>query len=68
MLDLGERTGSVVTMLENVAIHLEDEVSRSLDTTTQLAEPALVVIIGAVVGTLVIAMYLPILSMGELFS
>ena len=68
MLDLGERTGSVVTMLENIAEHLEEEVSRSLDTIVGLAEPALVLIIGTVVGTLVIAMYLPIFSMGELFT
>jgi type IV pilus assembly protein PilC len=68
MLALGERTGSVVTMLENIADHLEGEVSQSLDTTMRMAEPALVVIIGIVVGTLVVAMYLPILSMGELFT
>jgi type IV pilus assembly protein PilC len=68
MLELGERTGSVVTMLENIAEHLEEEVSRSLETLVGLAEPMLVLIIGLVVGTLVIAMYLPIFSMGELFS
>ena len=68
MLELGERTGSVVSMLENIADYLEEEVSQSLDTTMRMAEPALVVIIGLVVGTLVIAMYLPILSMGELFT
>ena len=68
MLELGERTGSVVTMLENIAESLEDDVSRSLDTTLRMAEPALVTIIGAVVGVLVIAMYLPIFSMGDLFS
>jgi type IV pilus assembly protein PilC len=68
MLELGERTGSVVTMLENIAESLEDDVSRSLDTALRMAEPALVTIIGAVVGVLVIAMYLPIFSMGDLFS
>lgn len=68
MLDLGERTGSVVTMLENIAESLEDDVSRSLDTALRAAEPALVTIIGAVVGILVIALYLPIFSMGDLFS
>ena len=68
MLDLGERTGSVVTMLENIAESLEDDVSRSLDAAIRAAEPALVTIIGAVVGILVIAMYLPIFSMGDLFS
>jgi type II secretory pathway component PulF len=35
---------------------------------TQLAEPALVVILGVVIGTLVVAMYLPIFSMGDLFT
>jgi type IV pilus assembly protein PilC len=68
MLELGERTGSVVTMLENIAEDLEEGVAHSLDTAMRMAEPAMVVILGAVVGTLVIAMYLPILSMGDLLS
>ena len=68
MLELGERTGAVVTMLENIAEQLEEDAETSLTLMTQLAEPALVVILGVVIGTLVVAMYLPIFSMGELFS
>ena len=68
MLELGERTGAVVRMLENIAEQLEEDAETSLTQMTQLAEPALVVILGAVIGTLVVAMYLPIFSMGELFS
>ena len=68
MLELGERTGSVVTILENIGECLEEEVSQSIDSMMRLVEPGLVVIIGIVVGGLVIAMYLPIFSMGQLFT
>jgi type IV pilus assembly protein PilC len=68
MLALGERTGSVVTILENIGESLDEEVSQSLDTMMRMVEPGLVVIIGTVVGTLIIALYLPIFSMGELFT
>ncbi|MEY4669053.1 MAG: hypothetical protein RL518_1752 [Pseudomonadota bacterium] len=68
MLELGERTGSIIAILEGLAEHLEEEVTHSLDTAMRMVEPALVVILGGVVGTLILAMYLPIFSMGDLFS
>lgn len=68
MLELGERTGSLDTTLENISTHLEEEVARSISTLKLLTEPALIVTLGVVVGTLVVAMYLPIFSMGDLFT
>lgn len=68
MLGIGERTGSLDRALENISTDLEEEVSHRVASLKQLLEPALIVTLGAVVGTLVMAMYLPIFSMGELFN
>lgn len=68
MLEMGERTGSLDTTLENISNHLEEEVARSISTLKLLTEPVLIITLGVVVGTLVVAMYLPIFSMGELFT
>jgi type IV pilus assembly protein PilC len=68
MLGIGERTGSLDRALENISTDLEEEVSQRVANLKQLLEPVLIVTLGAVVGTLVMAMYLPIFSMGELFN
>jgi len=67
MLEMGERTGSLDTTLENVSNQLEEEVSQAISSLKQLLEPLLIIVVGAIVGTLVVAMYLPIFSMGDLF-
>lgn len=68
MLGIGERTGSLDKALENIAGELEEEVQRHVTGLKQLLEPALILVLGVVVGTLVLAMYLPIFSMGDLFK
>ncbi len=68
MLAIGERTGSLDRALENISADLEEEVSQRVANLKQLLEPVLIVTLGAVVGILVMAMYLPIFSMGELFN
>jgi len=68
MLEIGERTGALDTTLENISAHLEAEIARAITTLKSLLEPLLIIILGALVGTLVMAMYLPIFSMGGLFN
>lgn len=68
MLEIGERLGTLDTILENIAVHFEDEVERLIIVLKQLVEPVLILILGALIGTLVVAMYLPIFTMGELFA
>jgi type IV pilus assembly protein PilC len=68
MLAIGERTGSLDRALENISNTLEEEVSQRVMSLKQLLEPVLILTLGVVVGTLVMAMYLPIFSMGELFN
>jgi len=63
MAAIGEEAGSLDEMLLKVAEAYEEEVSNSVDALSSLLEPMIIVFIGGVVGTMVIAMYLPIFKM-----
>ena len=63
MAAIGEEAGSLDAMLIKVAQAYEEEVSNSVDAMSSLLEPLVIVFIGGVVGTMVIAMYLPIFKM-----
>lgn len=65
MLEVGEATGQLDTILNSLAEQFEGDAARSAQTLKQLVEPALLVVLGLIVGGLVLAMYLPIFSMGE---
>jgi len=66
MIDVGEETGNLDSMLLKVADIYDAEVEAAIDGMLQMLEPALMVILGAIVGFIVISMYLPIFSMGDL--
>ena len=55
-----DRAGALDTMLFKVAEFYEEEVNNAVDALSSLIEPAVMVIIGGLVGSIVIAMYLPI--------
>ncbi|WP_449429957.1 type II secretion system F family protein [Pseudomonas putida] len=63
---IGESSGTLDQMLEKAASHYEEQVSQTLDQLTSLLEPAIVLILGLLVGGLVVAMYLPIFQLGSL--
>ncbi|MCO5762390.1 MAG: type II secretion system F family protein [Chromatiaceae bacterium] len=63
MTAIGEEAGSLDTMLSKVADFYEEEVDNAVDALSSLLEPVIMVIIGALVGSLVVAMYLPIFKM-----
>ena len=63
MASIGEESGSLDEMLIKVAEAYEEEVSNAVDALSSLLEPVIIVIIGIMVGTMVIAMYLPIFKM-----
>jgi len=65
MVSIGEESGSLEAMLERSATHFEAEVDDAVDSLTSLLEPAIIVVIGVLVGGLVIAMYLPIFQLGS---
>lgn len=65
MIAIGEESGSLELMLEKVAHIFEEEVNLKVDALTSLLEPLIMLILGVIVGSLVIAMYLPIFKMGS---
>lgn len=65
MCAIGETGGTLDDMLARVASHYESAIERSLDNLASLLEPLIVLILGLLVGSLVIAMYLPIFQLGS---
>ena len=68
MIAAGEKSGKVEDMLDSVADAYDEEIEALLATLTSLMEPFLMVFLGAVIGTIVLAMFLPIFNMGSLAS
>ncbi|MFP3866371.1 type II secretion system F family protein [Pseudomonas capeferrum] len=66
LVAIGESSGTLDQMLEKAASHYEEQVSQALDQLTSLLEPAIVLVLGLLVGGLVVAMYLPIFQLGSL--
>ena len=64
MVAIGEESGSLDAMLAKVADFFEQEVDDAVDNMTALMEPMIMAILGGLIGTLVIAMYLPIFKLG----
>lgn len=64
MTAIGEESGSLDSMLAKVADFFEREVDEAVDNMTALMEPLIMAFLGVVIGTLVIAMYLPIFKLG----
>ena len=62
MIAVGEQTGAMDVMLGKIADFYDDEVEASVDGLTSLMEPMMMVILGGIVGTILVAMYLPIFT------
>lgn len=65
MVAIGEESGALDAMLEKVATYYEDEVDNLVDGLTAMIEPIVMAFLGVVVGGMLIAMYLPIFTMGD---
>ena len=63
MISVGEETGSLDEMLNRVADFYDQEVQTMVDSLASLIEPLLIAFLGATVGIVVIAMYLPYFEM-----
>jgi len=63
MIEVGESTGALPQMLNSVAEFFEEDVQTSLTAAMSLIEPAILVVMGLVVTTILIALYLPIFSL-----
>src|SRR5690606_14218068 len=64
MAAIGEEAGALDTMMVKVAEYYEEEVNNAVDSLSAALEPLVMVLIGGIVGTMVVAMYLPIFKLG----
>jgi type IV pilus assembly protein PilC len=65
MIAVGEESGSLDSMSAKVATFYEAEVDNAVDSMSSLLEPLIMAVLGVLVGSLVIAMYLPIFKLGS---
>jgi type IV pilus assembly protein PilC len=68
MIDVGEETGDMDVMLAKIADNYDEEVDVAVASLLSLLEPFMVVILGGVVGTIVLALFLPLVAMIESVS
>ena len=59
MIGVGEETGALETMTSKVADFYEEQVDAAVKALTSILEPVMIVVVGAIVGFIVISMYLP---------
>lgn len=64
MTSIGEESGAIDSMLDKVADFYEEEVENMVDSLSSLMEPMIMVVLGGIVGTIIMAMYMPIFQMG----
>ncbi|MEI7881207.1 MAG: type II secretion system F family protein [bacterium] len=62
MVQVGEETGALPEMLMRIAENYDDEVDTAVDALTSVIEPIMIILLALIVGTIVIAMFLPMIS------
>jgi type IV pilus assembly protein PilC len=68
MVDVGEETGELDTMLYKVADTFDEEVRVLTESLTSLMEPLLIICLGGMVGFIVIALFMPLISLIQKLS
>ena len=68
MLGVGEATGSLEEMLGDISDYFEEEIDIHLQVLTTAIEPAIMVVVGVIVGAIVITMYLPVFKIAGTVS
>ena len=68
MISIGEETGEIDTMLMKIADFYEDEVEQAVKALTSIMEPIMIVVLGGMVGSILVAMYLPMFKIMEAFG
>lgn len=66
MISVGEETGALDVMLTKIADFYDQEVDTAVKGLTSLIEPIVIVVMGLIIGTIVIAMFMPMFGLGEL--
>ena len=65
MVAVGEETGAIDQMLQKVAEAYQREVDNTVDALTSIIEPLLIVMLGAIIGVIVVALYLPLFNIAK---
>ncbi len=68
MMRIGEESGELQKMLDKIADFYEDEVDAAVASLTTIIEPLMMIFVGAIVGVIVISMYLPMFKMYQLIA
>lgn len=68
MIDVGEETGSLDSMLNKVADIYDNEVEVAVEGMLSLMEPAIILLLGGIIGFIVVALYMPIFTLGDAMS
>lgn len=68
MINVGETTGALDSMLNKIADFYDDEVDSAVSNLTALMEPLVIIFLGVVIGGLVVAMYMPIFQLGTVLN
>ena len=68
LMAVGERTGQLDEMLSSIANFYEEEFDNAVATLSAAIEPIMIVLVGGIVATLLLGMYMPIFSAGDMFS
>lgn len=68
MVAIGEQSGSLDDMLDRAAAHFESLLDAAVDNLTTLVEPLMMAVLGALIGGLIVAMYLPVFQLGSAFG
>ncbi|MBI2606255.1 MAG: type II secretion system inner membrane protein GspF [Deltaproteobacteria bacterium] len=66
MISIGEKTGELPQMLQNVSVSYEEQVSVKIEGLTSLLEPAMIIFMGVVVGGIVGAIFVPLLQLNDI--
>ena len=66
MISVGEDTGQVDVMLDKVAQFYDQEVESTTESLTSLIEPVMIAVLGGIVGSMIIALYMPMFKIFDL--
>ncbi|MFA9487860.1 MULTISPECIES: type II secretion system F family protein [unclassified Mannheimia] len=66
MVEIGEQSGNVAKMCEHISEMYQQKLDYQIDILSQLLEPMLMLLMGVIVGTIIVGLYLPIFDMGSL--
>ncbi|QLB42515.1 MULTISPECIES: type II secretion system F family protein [Mannheimia] len=66
MIEIGEQSGNVANICEHISEMYQQKLDYQIDMLSQLLEPMLMLLMGIIVGTIIVGLYLPIFDMGSL--